>query len=236
LTNAVLETGVYGGRPNSDKYSPFQPLEKLETALGYPGALESLYAAIAQDDTERVQRVLSAGVWLRALDPVGRTPLMLAAAGGNNGIVHLLIGYGFDINYNTPRGDNALQTALSKSHYETAALLVAEGADWKSLQPFYANRLAMGLYRLSYDGSVDGVRQLLDAGVDPDVSGDSSGITPVMAAAKKGQIDVMRLLIDRGANVNTRASHNRYALRMAESNRDQAMIELLVQNGAVHPK
>lgn len=52
--------------------------------------------------------------------------------------------------------------------------------------------------------SVDAVRFLLDRGADPNVA-DGEGMTPLLAAAAFDRRDMVRLLISRGANVNTPA-------------------------------
>jgi ankyrin repeat protein len=47
-------------------------------------------------------------------------------------------------------------------------------------------------------------RLLLEAGADPDRTG-SEDFTPLMAAAMNGHVEVLRLLLARGADVNARA-------------------------------
>ncbi len=47
-------------------------------------------------------------------------------------------------------------------------------------------------------GSTDKVRQLLDAGTPVDSKAPRHGQTPLLLAAEKGRIDVVRLLVERG--------------------------------------
>mmetsp|Transcript_119567 Transcript_119567/g.283958 ORF Transcript_119567/g.283958 Transcript_119567/m.283958 type:complete len:216 (+) Transcript_119567:58-705(+) len=57
------------------------------------------------------------------------------------------------------------------------------------------------LVRLAGKGNLEAVRDLLDAGEDPDIM-DDLGLTALHAAAKKGYNKIVALLIARGARVN----------------------------------
>ena len=59
------------------------------------------------------------------------------------------------------------------------------------------------------------------------------GETALMLAAAQGHIPTMKFLIDRGANVNARASSGRTALAYAMAGRSEEAIRLLLQHGAV---
>lgn len=80
-------------------------------------------------------------------------------------------------------------------------------------------------------GSVDDVRRLLDGGLDANVATRSGGTTALMAAAPDA--DKMRLLLDRGARVNARATSRFSALMVAAQYQDsEAAINLLLDRGA----
>lgn len=83
---------------------------------------------------------------------------------------------------------------------------------------------------------VEAVRGLLNSGIDPD-EGTKSGYTPLMAASFRQGTEVMRLLIQAGADVNLQDSSGRSALMQACSPPadrlpDPAGIQLLLQSGA----
>jgi len=80
-------------------------------------------------------------------------------------------------------------------------------------------------------GSVNGVRKLLDAGVNP--SGiNSAGHSALAEAVRNDQAKVVRLLLDRGANPNliTRSGHTPLTLAITRDRTD--LIDLLVRAGA----
>ena len=80
-------------------------------------------------------------------------------------------------------------------------------------------------------GSLADLRRLLDDGLSPNASTKSGGTTVLMAAAPDAE--KMRLLIDRGANVNARAQSRFSALMVAAQYQDStAAINLLLDRGA----
>jgi ankyrin repeat protein len=80
-------------------------------------------------------------------------------------------------------------------------------------------------------GSVADVRKLLDAGLSPNAATTSGGTTALMMAAP--DVDKMRLLIDRGADVNARARSRFSALMVAAQYQEgDAAINLLLDRGA----
>jgi len=80
-------------------------------------------------------------------------------------------------------------------------------------------------------GSVADVRKLLDSGLSPNASTKSGGTTALMMAAP--DVEKMRLLIDRGADVNARARSRFSALMVAAQYQEgDAAINLLLDRGA----
>ena len=80
-------------------------------------------------------------------------------------------------------------------------------------------------------GSAAEVRKLLDGGLSPDAATKSGGTTALMMAAP--DVEKMRLLIDRGANVNARARSRFSALMVAAQYQEaDAAINLLLDRGA----
>ncbi|AMV36427.1 ankyrin repeat domain-containing protein [Planctomyces sp. SH-PL62] len=60
-----------------------------------------------------------------------------------------------------------------------------------------------GLTKLAAEGDEAGVRRMLDEGAPVDVVTDGpSNMTPLQVAAKEGHLEVVKLLLERGADVN----------------------------------
>ncbi|PHZ12613.1 ankyrin, partial [Rhizopus microsporus ATCC 52813] len=76
------------------------------------------------------------------------------------------------------------------------------------------------------------VQTLLDLGADPNEK-DYAGWTPLHEAALRGQIDVIKLLIKHGADVNARGGEELDTpLHDATENNHCDVVELLLENGA----
>ena len=109
-------------------------------------------------------------------------------------------------------GASAFVRAAQSSDTELMKLLLERGADPKIRTDYgdTALTLAGGIgwvdgvtYERSAKENLEAVRMLLDLGLDPNAS-NSEGRTPLMGAALKGRNDVVQLLVDRGARLDTR--------------------------------
>lgn len=166
------------------------------------------------------QSILPLGEW---------TALLYAARANALDAGRALIEAGADLDLVDPDGATALIIAIINGHYEFAAMLVEAGADPNVVEatgmgPLYAavdmHRLAVGHGRPNPKpagplDAADIVRLLLDHGADPNAqlrtpimqrqhtAGDAAlgeGATPLLRAAKSGDIEIVRLLIDAGAD------------------------------------
>jgi ankyrin repeat protein len=167
------------------------------------------------------QSVLSLGSW---------TPLMYAARENALDSARTLVKAGVDLDAVDPDGATALVIAVINANYEFAALLIDAGADPNvvdneaGMGPLYAavdmHRLAVGHGRPNprLAGTMDAdevVTLLLAHKADPNArlkapllqrhhtAGDGSlgaGATPLMRAAKSGDVEMMKVLIASGAD------------------------------------
>jgi ankyrin repeat protein len=198
------------------------------------------------------------------------TALMYAARQGQAASIPALAAAGADLNAVDPEGSTALLIAIINAHYDAAAALVKVGADpnigdasgmaalyaavdMKHLAPF-VNRpspRASGLLT-----AADLVTVLLDHGADPNAAlrapllmrqhngGDPSlglGATPLMRAAKAADVELMRTLLDRGADPSRAMPNGNTALLVAVSGRPGPLrpeapmfqaVQLLLDRGA----
>jgi uncharacterized protein len=90
------------------------------------------------------------------------------------------------------------------------------------------------LHFAAFLGNADCVRVLLNAGADVGaVARNEMGVQPLHSAAAHRDVDSCRLLLDAGADPNARQQGGYTPLDEARLNKQEALIALLLQHGAV---
>jgi ankyrin repeat protein len=150
----------------------------------------------------------------------GATPFVRAAQSGDVELMKVLLAHGADPKLATDFGDTALSAA--------AGIGWVEGVT----------------YEHSAADNLAAIKMLLDLGLDPN-SVNHDGRTPLMGAALKGRSDVIQLLVDHGAKLDTRdhgsrdtdtnvskiAGHTWQALDYADG-----LVRVGVQSAITHPE
>lgn len=196
------------------------------TAEGHAAAVDLLLKAGADPNRKaRVSELTKRSP--RADFPSGGfTALMWAARNGNDALVHRLVDAGADVNLTNGDGATAMMLAIVNGRFDMAATLLDLGADandgslyyavvmrdaptdWRArdgsrLRPQHPNKLT----------SLDLIARLLDKGADPNkpfagqmhsssMCCDTQGSgTPFFRAAVAADVESMRLMIARGADL-----------------------------------
>jgi uncharacterized protein len=168
---------------------------------------------------EGVLTILPRGYW---------TPLMYAAREGAVGAARALAEAGADLNVTDPDGTTALVLAIINGHYDTAGVLVDKGAD-----PNIADTAGMAA---------------LYAAVDMSTLAEVFGRPGRKSTDQLSAVDLMRKLIDHGANPNAQLKaatlyrahtpgerilgEGATPLMRASRNGDVAAMRLLLEKGA----
>ena len=99
---------------------------------------------------------------------------------------------------------------------------------------FYRTQLNRGLVEAVAARNLEGARALLNRGADPNTRADKlNAYAPVaLIAADQGSLELVRLLLDRGAKVDATVEGGDTALIQAAGNGHVAVVELLLQRGA----
>jgi ankyrin repeat protein len=150
----------------------------------------------------------------------GETPLMSAAKTGVTEVVTLLLDHGADINTQEPRrGQSALMWAISFGHPQTARVMIERGADISArTKKFTGTEDYTPMLMEGYGANVEGVPQ--------------GGYTPLMFAAKIGDVATASLLLNRGANINEVSVEDGPALVIASAEGYERMALYLLDQGA----
>jgi len=124
-------------------------------------------------------------------------------------------------------GTSALHWAVHRNDAEMAGLLIRAGATVGAGNRYGVQPLMLA----AGNGSAAIARLLLDAGADAGAS--LNGETALMVASRSGNVDLVALLADRGANVNAVESwRGQTALMWAASEGHVDVVRLLVKHGA----
>jgi uncharacterized protein len=145
----------------------------------------------------------------------GETVLMVTARSGNADAVSALLNHGADVNATESyRGQTALMWAAAERHPAVVKLLLEHGADWKIVSDFRETKLP----RLSAASSVT-----------PFARG---GFTAFLFAAREGDIETAKVMLDAGVDINQTDIDNTSALVVSIMNKHYTFAKFLLDRGA----
>ncbi|GFO38862.1 ankyrin repeat and kh domain-containing protein 1, partial [Plakobranchus ocellatus] len=160
------------------------------------------------------------------------TPLSLAASGGYVAIIKLLLSQSAEINSRTGSklGISPLMLAAMNGHTAAVKLLLDMGSDINA--QIETNRNT-ALTLACFQGRHEVVSLLVDRKANIEHRA-KTGLTPLMEAASGGYVEVGRVLLDKGADVNAPPvpSSRDTALTIAADKGHYRFVELLLHRGA----
>jgi ankyrin repeat protein len=184
-----------------------------------------LQLAATNGSAAMLDRLLKAGADVNApLTPAGDTALMMAARTGKTDAIRVLAEAGANVNAReTWGGTTALMWAVSERHAEAARMLIAAGADVNARSNYVAAANGRG-----FEG-----RTPLSNATDAKAAEFASGwLTPLMFAAREGDVELARVLTGAGAEVDAAAGDGKTALAMAIFNGNYEVAAFLVDRRA----
>ena len=179
-----------------------------------------LHCAIQQNLPAILEVLFKHNPNVNARDQSGRTPLWLAVFERKADLVKLLLAHHADPTVKDLSGATLAEVALAYGGIETFDLLKAAGADGGFFEPVYKGDAAAVKAALAKDPKlVDSLNWLKE--------------TPLLVAVEKGHLDVARLLMAGGADVNVRGQSDMRPLHYALGpGKNIDMVKLLLEHGA----
>jgi ankyrin repeat protein len=175
-----------------------------------------LYLACENGGAAVVERLLAGGASANATLPSGETALMTAARSGNVRSVKALIAKGAKLEaVESTEGQNALMWAVSYKHPNVVQALIEAGADVRAkskIRPVMRSRGGRG----------EGGKAVLNEG----------GFSPLLFAARVGDLASARLLVAAGADPNEVAPLGTSVLLVAAQSGHEDVAEFLLDRGA----
>lgn len=150
-------------------------------------------------------------------------PLFLAAHQGATDLVRLLLDYNADLETEDRMGLTALHWASREDRLETVQFLLSRGAeiDKSGLDE------ATPLYSAVSRGALQMTQLLLEGNADINARDGNFGQTALILAAKYSHVDILRVLLARGAEVYLRDYEGISALDWAKRNHRDDIVAIL---------
>lgn len=188
------------------------------------GAYDDLISAAYQDDTTTVLSLINRGMDANSVDPAGNSLLHVAARNGNDNLVSGLIKLKANPNARNRSGDTPLMLAVYSGKEAAAKALLAGGAQIN--QDGWAP-----LHYAVYAEQTEMVSLLLSKGAKVDARAPNQQ-TPLMLAAKNGNIEIARTLLNAKADPSLKDQHGETALSLANQNNNTDIARLIQQPSA----
>lgn len=218
----------------------------------------ALIQAVSLGNVSLAELLLQKGADANSVDEKSRrTVLMLAAQKGPTAMVELLLKHGADVKAVDPSYQTPLTYAQQGRQWKSAAFLVRAGAKI-NVHSGMRNRI---LEDAALQGEVELVNTLLDAGEDPNLGNplgkaiakrqfktaealiargaslnadkdDIYGRGPLQIAAITGDLPIIELLLQKGAELNATTEHGDSALALAAKYGHVNVVKFLLERKA----
>ena len=199
--------------------------------------------------TQMAELLIQRGANVNSKNRDGATSLHAAAFLGRHEIAALLVQKGANTNVRNNSGEipadslkadwgtvqfivQLLQIQVDREKVEAGRAKVAELLSQQGAQTGFAGFTGNDIWSAVGSGDIETIKQQLAKGADINAQGGEYGITPLSWAALLEQTQTAELLIQRGANVNSKNRDGSTSLHSAAFLGRHEIATLLVQKGA----
>ena len=191
-----------------------------------------LMIASKKGNVNNVACLIRHGADIDLQDEYGKTALHYAVENyhGSCEVLSCLLENGADVNKGANNNCTPLMIASKMSNVNNVALLIRHGADIDLQNK--NGRTALHYAVENYCGSCEVLSCLLENGADVNKGTDDINCTPLMIASRKGQVNVVALLIRHGANIECQDKCGNTALHHAVIGDSRDVVHNLLILGA----
>jgi len=230
--NGKNDSGVAALIPGTDNFETARLLVEAGADVNAStGAGDSalIVAARRAGAARVVGYLLDKGADIKASTKDSATALHRAAESGDVDVLKLLVDRGADVDSQRKSGRAPLASAVVSGHGAAVRYLLSKGAK--------PNLGDAGLSRAVFQGNVEIVKALLEAGLEVKNSGNSvfpgfGGSEPILVFAcfsYNADPQIVRMLLDRGADPVAKSQQGRTPLELARERGYEEVARLLVQ-------
>lgn len=226
-----------GCAPRSGETTP-EMAQNMLKLRGYKFTEPELFRAVRMEDATAVRGFLQGGINPNAKNEAGETALTYAILNADPKVARVLM-ENADLNLKDDAGNAPLHLAIVKGRDELVDLFLEKNAGINVGGKSGKTQNQTPLYAAIIEDREDLIKKLLDKGADPNIA-DSEGAFPLSEAVVRANAnpEVVRMLIEKGANVNAQEPNKNTALMFAAGNKKinsqtrREIIEILLKNGA----
>ncbi len=217
VDNGTVDKDIaYQGIDNSSLQKDRESAKKYNISL--------LEYSVQKGNLNGVKVAILEGTDLEEVDhAIGNTALMNASLFGHLDIVKHLVEQGAMIDSNSnDLGLTALMWASQNGNIDIANYLIKQGADISN----------MTIVEWAGLGFLQDVEDSIKLGNDINIGSPFYGVTALMTASDNGHIEVVKFLIENGADINAKMDYVETALMYASTAGHLEVVKYLIKNGA----
>ena len=186
---------------------------------------QNLWQAAANNDRVAVEHLLDKGAAARVKNAEGKTPFDVAANAGHAALAAILLRAVAGVNGLDEKGWTPIHWAIVADAWDLVKAFIEEGAD------IFSDRWQSAFYIAK---KMESQVQLIEAviavkGVDTTFENNRTALT---YAVREGYTEVVKFLVDSGADINIQNEDGWTALMLAADGGRTEAVEFLVENGA----
>ncbi|RDL30330.1 Uncharacterized protein BP5553_10208 [Venustampulla echinocandica] len=181
-----------------------------------------VHLAASQGDVETVRALIAKRADVNATPTMSETALGSAISRGDADMIRLLLENGADVNTKPLGGQSPLFLVASKGDIALLRLLLEKGANVDESPPGFPSALYMAIHREDLETS----KVLVEFGANAK-TGNSLSV-----AVDHGNLNAVRLLLDHGADPNSKPTGGQMPLYSAAAKGDTNSMQLLLEKGA----
>uniref|UniRef100_A0A8C7R9B4 Ankyrin 2a, neuronal n=1 Tax=Oncorhynchus mykiss TaxID=8022 RepID=A0A8C7R9B4_ONCMY len=207
--------------------------------------LNALHLAAKEGHVELVQELLERGSAVDSSTKKGNTALHIASLAGQADVVKMLVKQGAEINSQSQNGFTPLYMAAQENHIDVVRYLLENGGNQSTATEVRTECVFMAVIRFKSHLDINmlpttTILNNLFFHLFISILNVSSivfyvfqnGITPLHVASKRGNTNMVRLLLDRGSQIDAKTRDGLTPLHCAARSGHDPAVELLLERGA----